>query len=142
MINARENGQFEDQMREMSDNRSISKSFICPLYLLVGLGAIVVAMGHLQFSTNGICCGDLDGYYHIKWSQLLWQHLRSGHMTPPQFTWLPLTTLNPADYVDQHFFFHVLQIPFTWFRQGKGSRSHYPRSLRLALRLRTRRLRE
>ena len=32
------------------------------------------------------------------------------------FIWLPLTTLNPRDYVDHHFLFHVFQIPFTWFR--------------------------
>jgi len=68
----------------------------------------------LQFSLPSICCGDFDGYYHIKWSQLLWQGLRSGHF-PPAFTWLPLTTLNPAQYADQHFLFHVLLIPFTWF---------------------------
>jgi len=93
---------------EMSESRRIWE-------LLLGLGVIVLAIRHLQFSTDGICCGDLDGYYHIRWSQLLWEHLRSGHLTPPQFTWLPLTTLNPANYVDQHLFFHILQIPFTWF---------------------------
>ncbi|HEX8338445.1 MAG TPA: hypothetical protein VF621_17125, partial [Pyrinomonadaceae bacterium] len=34
---------------------------------------------------------------------------------PPSFDALPLTTLNPRDYVDHHFLFHVLQIPFTFF---------------------------
>src|SRR5262249_2152509 len=29
--------------------------------------------------------------------------------------WLPLTVLNPQDYDDHHFFFHLLQIPFLWF---------------------------
>jgi hypothetical protein len=40
--------------------------------------------------------------------------MRQGHF-PPSFNWLPLTTLNPKDYVDHHLFFHFLQIPFTWF---------------------------
>jgi hypothetical protein len=44
----------------------------------------------------------------------LWEGIKSGHF-PPQFTWLPLTTLNPQDYVDHHLLFHILQIPFTWF---------------------------
>jgi len=33
---------------------------------------------------------------------------------PPIFSWLPLTTLNPRDYVDHHLLFHVFQIPFTF----------------------------
>src|SRR5215203_2957149 len=65
----------------------------------------------LQFSTTAICCGDFDGYYHIKWTQTLWDSIRSGHF-PPAFPWLPLTTLNPKDYVDHHLLFHIFQIPF------------------------------
>src|ERR1051325_6458910 len=64
----------------------------------------------LQFSTTAICCGDFDGYYHIKWAQTLWEAIKSGHF--PQFPWLPLTTLNPKDYVDHHLLFHIIQIPF------------------------------
>ena len=33
---------------------------------------------------------------------------------PPLFTWLPLTTLNPQDYVDHHLLFHIFQVPFTF----------------------------
>jgi len=79
-------------------------------------GAIVVALifYRLQFTTQAICCGDYDPYYHIRWSSLLWEGLRSGHF-PPTFKWLPLTTLNPKDYDDHHLLFHILQIPFTWF---------------------------
>ena len=84
------------------------------LYLAIGAVSILSVFWWLQFSLPAICCGDFDGYYHIKWSQLLWQGLRSGHF-PPAFTWLPLTTLNPAQYADQHFLFHLLLIPFTWF---------------------------
>src|SRR5215213_5185720 len=76
-------------------------------------GAIVVGFvfWKLQFSTSAICCGDFDGYYHIKWTQTLWESIKSGHF-PPQFPWLPLTTLNSKDYVDHHLLFHVFQIPF------------------------------
>ncbi len=84
----------------------------------IKLGAGALAIGFifvvLQFSTDAICCGDFDGYYHIKWSHMLWEGLRNRAF-PPVFTWLPLTTLNPTSYVDHHFLFHIVQIPFTWF---------------------------
>jgi hypothetical protein len=83
-------------------------------YLFVGALVVGVAIGYLQFSTRAICCGDFDGYYHTRWSQLLWEGARHGHF-PPEFKWLPLTTLNARDYVDHHFLFHVLEIPFTQF---------------------------
>jgi hypothetical protein len=84
----------------------------------VQLGAGMIVIGfifwRLQFSTDAICCGDFDGYYHIKWSRMLWESTRSQTF-PPIFTWLPYTTLNPNDYVDHHLLFHIIQIPFTWF---------------------------
>ena len=83
------------------------------LNLAVGAISIALVFLWLQFSLPSICCGDFDGYYHIKWSQLLWQGLRAGHF--PSFNWLPLTTLNPSRYADQHLLFHLLLIPFTWF---------------------------
>ncbi|MFN2493846.1 MAG: hypothetical protein ABR501_13285, partial [Pyrinomonadaceae bacterium] len=55
-----------------------------------------------------------DGYYHIKWSRMLWESLRSRNFPPP-FTWLPLTILDARNYVDHHLLFHFLQMPFTWF---------------------------
>jgi hypothetical protein len=85
------------------------------VYYLVGFVIIGLVFYKLQYSTESVCCGDYDGYYHIKWSRLLWESLKSGHLLPPTFTWLPLTSLNPNDYVDHHYLFHVLQIPFTWF---------------------------
>src|SRR5436305_10541993 len=88
------------------------------VYLLAGAVLIGVVICWLQFSTPAICCGDLDGYYHIKWSQTLWQAMRA-HQFPPRFTWLPLTTLNPRDYVDHHLLFHIIDIPFTWFPDPK-----------------------
>ena len=83
-------------------------------YLATGALAVGFVFWWLQFSTDAICCGDFDGYYHIGWSQQLRQSFRAGHILP-QFTWLPLTTLNARDYVDHHFLFNVLQIPFTFF---------------------------
>jgi hypothetical protein len=84
------------------------------VYLIFGFFSIVLLMTLLQFSTSAICCGDWDGYYHIKWSALLWENFRQGKWLP-EFIWLPLTVLNPKDYADHHFLFHLLQIPFLWF---------------------------
>ncbi|MDQ6785904.1 MAG: hypothetical protein M3033_03680, partial [Acidobacteriota bacterium] len=84
------------------------------VYLIFGLFAIILLMTLLQFSTASICCGDWDGYYHIRWSSLIWENLRHGRWLP-DFTWLPLTVLNSQDYADHHFLFHLLQIPFLWF---------------------------
>ena len=84
------------------------------VYLIFGLLVIVLMVTRLQFSTDAICCGDWDGYYHIGWSQELWNSFKSGHWLP-DFKWLPLTVLNSKDYADHHFLFHLLQIPFLWF---------------------------
>jgi hypothetical protein len=81
---------------------------------IIGVLAITGVFSWLQFATPGLCCGDFDGYYHIKLSQILWTGLRHFHF-PPSFEWLPLTTLNPTQYADQHFLFHILLMPFTWF---------------------------
>jgi hypothetical protein len=83
--------------------------------LSVGAALSFLVFRYLQTSNTGICCGDFDGYYHIRWSRLLWENLKSGHLFPPQFNWLPLTTLDPKSYVDHHLLFHILNIPFTWF---------------------------
>jgi hypothetical protein len=82
---------------------------LCTAAIVIGL-----IFWQLQFSTSAICCGDYDGYYHIKWTRILWESLRKG-IFPPQFTWLPLTTLDPKHYVDHHLLFHFFQMPFTWF---------------------------
>lgn len=84
------------------------------IYLAFGLCAIFLLMTILQRSTDAICCGDWDGYYHIRWSSLLWENFKQGKWLP-EFTWLPLTVLNANDYADHHFLFHLLQIPFLWF---------------------------
>ncbi len=83
------------------------------IYLIFGFIAILMVMSFLQSRTDAICCGDWDGYYHIKWSMLIWENIKNG-MWLPTFDWLPLTVLNPQDYADHHFLFHLLQIPFLW----------------------------
>src|SRR3954447_9237521 len=84
------------------------------IYLVFGIISIALLMWFLQFQTTAICCGDWDGYYHIRWSSLLWQNFAHGKWLP-SFDWLPLTVLNSHDYADHHFLFHLLQIPFLWF---------------------------
>ncbi len=91
-----------------------SEDAIRMVYLVFGFFAIALVMSFLQFSTSAICCGDWDGYYHIRWSSLLWESLSQGNGLPT-FQWLPLTVLDPAHYNDHHFLFHLLQIPFLWF---------------------------
>ena len=91
-----------------------SESALSTVVLMAGAIAIGLIFWKLQFSTDAICCGDFDGYYHIKWSRMLWDSLRQGHV-PPQFTWLPFTTLDPRHFVDHHLLFHGFQMPFTWF---------------------------
>jgi hypothetical protein len=95
-----------------------SESTLRVLQFLIGAAAIVIVFWQLQFSTNAICCGDFDGYYHIKWTRMLWESIKSRSF-PPAFPWLPLTTLNAKDYVDHHLLFHILQIPFAAFRDPR-----------------------
>ena len=91
-----------------------SESFIRAAKLLTGAVFVGFIFLRLQASTDSICCGDFDGYYHIKWTRVLWEGMKTGHF-PPAFPWLPLTTLNPKDYVDHHLLFHIFQIPFAAF---------------------------
>ncbi|HEX5832269.1 MAG TPA: hypothetical protein VFY34_00345, partial [Pyrinomonadaceae bacterium] len=85
---------------------------------VIGAVAIAVVFWQLQFSTDSICCGDFDGYYHIKWTRTLWESIKAGSFPPP-FPWLPLTTLSPREYVDHHLLFHIMQIPFAAFRDPR-----------------------
>ena len=54
-----------------------SESALRAVQLCAGAIAIGLIFWQLQFSTSAICCGDFDGYYHIKWSRMLWESLRS-----------------------------------------------------------------
>ncbi len=92
-------------------SRVRSESSIRKIQFVAGAILVGIIFWQLQFSTSAICCGDFDGYYHIKWTQTLWESIKNRDF-PPQFPWLPLTTLNPKDYVDHHLLFHIFQIPF------------------------------
>jgi hypothetical protein len=99
-------------------SRLQSDSSIRILQYVAGAIFIGIIFWQLQFSTNSICCGDFDGYYHVKWSRVLWEGIKSRTF-PPAFPWLPLTTLNAQDYVDHHLLFHIFQIPFVAFSDGR-----------------------
>jgi hypothetical protein len=92
-------------------SRLRSESTIRTIEFLAGAVAVGIIFWKLQFSTSAICCGDFDGYYHVEWTRTLWESMKNGTF-PPQFPWLPLTTLNAKDYVDHHLLFHIIQIPF------------------------------
>jgi len=70
-----------------------SESVIRILQFLAGALATGIIFYLLQWSTTAICCGDFDGYYHVKWTRILWESIKHGSF-PPAFPWLPLTTLN------------------------------------------------
>ena len=119
MENVSEGGSAPAEEIEVADRPARRRGLAAVLSsrgVLLAAGAVLIAavFWYLQFSTGSICCGDYDAYYHFRWSRMLWQGMLTGHF-PPSFDALPLTTLNPKDYVDHHFLFHVLQIPFTWF---------------------------
>ncbi|NJN98819.1 MAG: hypothetical protein HC875_34365 [Anaerolineales bacterium] len=71
------------------------------------LGVFLLFLGAVQFSSPNL--SSTDGYFHIKFAEVM----RDQGLRPP-FPWLPLTILNPQDYADHHFLFHVLLIPFTY----------------------------
>ena len=72
---------------------------------LFGIFAIFLAL--VQFATPNLAGN--DGYYHIKLAYLM----RTEGLRPT-FDWLPLTVLNAREFVDHHFLYHVLLIPFTF----------------------------
>ena len=77
--------------------------------LLVGAGLLAVFIAlwaTIHFSSPNLAGN--DGYFHIKFAQVMRQQ---GLV--PAFTWLPLTILNAEAYYDHHFLYHVLLIPFT-----------------------------
>lgn len=70
------------------------------------LAIFILVLALLQFSTPDLVGN--DGYYHIKMADLM----SSGNLKP-DFPWLPFTILNPGEFSDHHFLFHVFLIPFT-----------------------------
>jgi len=75
----------------------------------------VAFLAAVQFSTPNLAGN--DGYYHIKIASLM----RSEGLKL-EFSWLPLTILNAEEFVDHHFLFHVLLIPFTFGNLVMGAK--------------------
>jgi hypothetical protein len=80
------------------------KTLLIPIVMFSGF---IGFMAFVQFSTPNL--PDNDGFYHIKMAYLM----RSEGLKP-DFIWLPLSILNPREYYDHHFLFHVLLVPFTF----------------------------
>jgi hypothetical protein len=74
----------------------------------VGLfGLFVTFLAMAQFATPNLAGN--DGYYHIKMAYLM----RTEGLRPA-FDWLPFTVLNAEEFVNHHFLYHILLIPFTF----------------------------
>lgn len=89
----------------MESSMKPRRHFLLPLgmFLLFAMG-----MALIQFSTPDM--PDNDGFYHIKLAQIM-----RAEGLKPEFPWLPLSILNPQEYYDHHFLYHVALIPFTIF---------------------------
>jgi hypothetical protein len=90
-----------------SPRRPLSPRLRTALQITAALVLILAVMGWIEFGGPAIL--DNDGYYHIRWATMLRQNF--PHL--PAFKALPLTTLDEQHYVDHHYLFHVLLIPFT-----------------------------
>jgi hypothetical protein len=90
----------------MSAKKPLKTQFPWLQATVVLLSSIVV-LAVVQYATPGIA--GRDGYYHLKLAELM---RTQGLLL--SFPWLPLSVLGPAEYVDHHFLFHVLLIPFTF----------------------------
>jgi hypothetical protein len=84
-----------------------NRTHLLPAYAALFL-LFVIGMALIQFGTPDM--PDNDGFYHIK---LAW--LMRTERLKPEFTWLPLSILNPQEYYDHHFLYHVALMPFTFF---------------------------
>src|SRR5438105_3670852 len=79
-----------------------------PVELILAFALIFAVMYMIEFAGPAIL--DNDGFYHMRWSRTLRQQF--PHL--PKFQSLPLTILNEKDYVDHHYLFHVMLMPFTF----------------------------
>ena len=95
----------------------------CTAAFLLSLGLMLC----IQFASPAIVGN--DAYYHIRWSRILLSS--APHL--PAFTSLPLTVLRPSAFVDQHFLFHVLLMPFTLGDLRVGAKLAAPLFSALAL---------
>jgi hypothetical protein len=111
-------------MKSLVYNRRVSTGLVLPMggvkwgVVATGMGLFglfVVLFTIIQFATPNLVGN--DGYFHIKFSQIMRQQgLR------PLFPWLPMTILNPEAFYDHHFLYHVLMIPFTYGNLREGAK--------------------
>jgi hypothetical protein len=86
---------------------------LAPTKLPISLQALLIfsiffaVLASIQFATPNM--PDNDGFYHIKLAAIMREQ-----GLKPAFPWLPLSILNPEEYYDHHFLFHVALIPFTF----------------------------
>lgn len=90
----------------------LSHRLVTPLIIFT---IFFAAMAIVQFSTPDL--PDNDGFYHIK---MAWLMRTEG--LKPAFPWLPQTILNPREFYDHHFLFHVAMIPFTFGDLATGAK--------------------
>jgi len=76
---------------------------------LIFLALIIAFAGWFSLLIPWNLIPDPDAFYHITMALRTW---RFGPVL--SFSWLDLTSLG-AHFADQHFLFHILQIPFLWF---------------------------
>ena len=84
-------------------------------YGILVISCFILLMYLVQFSTENLV--GTDGYYHIKFASIM--RLEG---LKPEFPWLPLTILNPGEFADHHFLFHVFLIPFTFGNLIQGAK--------------------
>jgi hypothetical protein len=86
----------------------LSRSTLRAILIGVGMAAVFIAsLSAVQFATPALA--GVDGYYHIRIADIM-----RAQGLKPAFPWLPLTILNPREYYDHHFLFHVALMPFTF----------------------------
>lgn len=78
--------------------------FLVPLALF---STFIAGLAYVQFAVPDLT--DNDGYYHIKLAGIM---QKEG--PKPGFPWLPMSILNPQEFYDHHFLFHVALVPFTF----------------------------
>ena len=109
--------------RTADRSRRAAPALECAAAFLLSLGLLF----WIQFASPAII--GKDAYYHIRWSRML----RASAPHLPAFTWLPLTVLRASDFVDQHFLFHVLLMPFTFGDLRLGAKLAAPLFSALAI---------
>ncbi|MBE0695860.1 MAG: hypothetical protein IH586_02965 [Anaerolineaceae bacterium] len=101
------NSLLKINIQPLSDRSRILSTWRNARIGLLLWAVFILFLALVQFSTPDL--PDNDGYYHIKLAYLM----RTEGLKP-DFSWLPLSILNPREFYDHHFLFHTALIPFTF----------------------------